>query len=205
MWRKAATQSRVEPSRASDVIVLHKSLSVNSEEANPHFDGTVGGSDTYTTAVDIMVGHSTGARVFVSKFGNRLVADLRHPGIDYCDAELLDFQRLPFIWVAPQRDGLLRAVCHAYPAPHTRGSIDLSESVIHRNCRKLVKAGALAAAGAQPFVHHPHIPRRRDHGRPTPLRLHRPTAARAAVADGVETTEHRIFVVGGTIAQICSL
>jgi hypothetical protein len=97
-----------------------------------------------------------------------------------CD-ESLNLQWLAFGRVADQGDGFLRAVGDAHPAAHASGGIDAGESVIHRNRRKLAHLGALAAAGAQPFVHYRHVPGRRDHGRAAiALRLHRPAAARAA-------------------------
>jgi hypothetical protein len=64
---------------------------------------------------------------------------------------------------------------------------------------------ARAAAGAQISVYLCHVPRGGQHRRAMLVGLHRPSAARAAVADGVEPIEHRIFVVVDTIEHVHSL
>jgi len=119
--------------------------------------------------------------------------------------ELLNFQRLSLGRLAQEEDGFLWTVSNAHPAAHARCLVYVRESITHRNRRELANVGALAAASTQPLIHHRHVPRRRDHRRPVAVGIHGPTAARAAVADGVETTEHRILVVWGTINKRRSL
>jgi hypothetical protein len=96
--------------------------------------------------------------------------------------ELLDLQWLAFGRVAPQGDRFLRTLRDAHPAAHTGCYIDASESIIQRN----------------------DIARRGQHGRAVLVSLHRPTAARAAVADGVEAIEHGVLVLVDTIEHLPS-
>jgi hypothetical protein len=93
----------------------------------------------------------------------------------------------------------------AHATAHARRSVDTGEAILHRNRPKLAKVGALPASSTQPLIHHRHVAGRGQHRRAVAVGVHRPTAARAAVADGVETTEHSIFVVWGTINKRHSL
>jgi hypothetical protein len=119
--------------------------------------------------------------------------------------EFLDLQRLAPGCIAHKRDGLLWTVRDAHPAAHARRTIDAGESITNGNRRKLANVGARATAGTQIGIHPRHVPRRGDHRRAMLVSLHRPTAARAAVADGVEATEHSILVVVDTIEHVPSL
>lgn len=112
--------------------------------------------------------------------------------------ELLDLQRLGFSRVALQRDGFLRTVGDADAAAHAVSDVYGGAVPVHREGRKLAELGAGAAGCAQVGVDLGDIAGRSQHRRAVLVGLHGTAAARAAIADGVEPAQHRIFEKGMT-------
>jgi len=120
--------------------------------------------------------------------------------------EFLDLQRLALGRVAQEGDGFLRAVGDARPAAHAGMVVDPGPTIVHRDGTELARVGARTAGGAQLGVHLGDIARGSQHGRAVVPCLHRPAATgAAAVADGVKSPEHSIFVNVDTIEHVPSL
>jgi hypothetical protein len=94
---------------------------------------------------------------------------------------------------APQGEGFLWAMRNAHPTAHAGGGVDACESIVDGNRRELAVVNTRSAGSTQLGLHLGDVPRRGQHRRAVLVGMHRPTTARAAVADGVESTQHGIF------------
>jgi hypothetical protein len=119
--------------------------------------------------------------------------------------ELLNLERLALCRIAHQVYGFLRAVSDAHPTAHTGSEVYHGVIVIQRQRRKLAKLDASPTGSTQIDVHLGHIAGRSQHRRAVLVGVHGAAAAGAAVTDGVEATEHSIFVLVDTINKILSL
>jgi len=95
--------------------------------------------------------------------------------------------------IALQRDRSLRALGDTHAASHAGDGIHSSHAVVQRKRPKLTRVSADAAADAQLRSHPADVAGGSQHRSAVIPGLHRPTAAGAAITDGVEAAQHGVL------------
>ncbi len=78
-------------------------------------------------------------------------------------------------------------------AAHTEVLVDVIDAVAHTQGVELAEHETFFAARTEVFVHRGRVSGRGKHRRAMAMGLHRPAAAIAAIADGIKSSEHRVF------------